>query len=489
MIPIEYLLVGAAAFLCLSIVASKVAARSGVPALLLFLLLGMLAGADGPGGIYFDSPWLAQAIGVVALVLILFSGGLDTRLSDVRPVLWQGLALSTVGVSITALAVGWFTSTFLNFTLLEGILLGAIISSTDAAAVFGLLRARSVQLTGRLKPLLELESGSNDPMAVFLTLGMIQLVQQPEASALQLIPFFIQQMALGALAGYVMARAMVWVVNRVRLEYEGLYPVLTIALVLLLYGVTTSLGGNGFLAVYLAGVLMGSQDFIHQRSLRRFHDGLAWLMQIVMFVALGLQVFPSELPQVAPAGLLIAVFLIFAARPVSVFVTLLPTRLNWRAKTFIAWVGLRGAAPIILATFPLLAGVGQADRIFNLVFFIVLTSVLFQGTLIVPVARLLGVQAQPAPASRSPLAFVMNDGEITNGLFEIIVPDESAAIGKQILDLHLPRGALIVLIGRQGKMVVPDGGTTLEAGDALLLLAAPELQPTVRQRLEPQPTA
>jgi cell volume regulation protein A len=439
--------------------------------LLLFLALGMLAGSDGLG-FYFDYPFLAQSVGVIALAFILFSGGLDTAWDDVRPVLKQGLALSTLGVTLTALCVGWFAATFLGFTLAEGILLGAIIASTDAAAVFAVLNSKSVRLQGRLKELLELESGSNDPMAVFLTVGMLQLVQNPEQSPLTLIPMFLLQMGLGALIGVLIGRGAVWVINRLRLEYDGLYPVLSIAIVLVTYGATALVGGNGFLAVYLAGLIMAQQDFVHKRSLVQFHDGLAWLMQIVMFVTLGLQVYPSRLPNVALNGLYVALFLIFLARPLSVFIALAPTQLNLRAKLFVAWVGLRGAAPIVLGTFPLLAGVAQADAIFHLVFFIVLTSVLLQGTLIVPMARWLRVYDETPPRP-SPLAYVMRDQSIGNDLAEIHVPPSAPAVGKQLVDLHLPADVLVVLIGRGGDMIVPRGGTVVEAGDTVLVMAQP----------------
>lgn len=483
MIPIEQLLVGIAVFLCLGIIASKLAAQFGIPALLLFLAIGMLAGSDGPGGIHFDYPWQAQAVGVVALTLILYSGGLDTRRTDIRPVLYQGLALSTLGVTITALLVGWFASTFLGFSLLEGILLGAIISSTDAAAVMALLRGKGVNLRGRLKPLLELESGSNDPMAVFLTLGLIQLILKPETSALSLIPLFVLQMGIGALAGYLMGKLTVQIINRLRLEYDGLYPVVTLALALLTYGATASLGGNGFLAVYVAGVITGNSDFIHKRSLARFHDGLAWLMQIAMFLTLGLQVYPSRLPPIAGIGLLVAAFLILVARPLSVFVALLLARLGWREKVFVSWVGLRGAAPIVLATFPLLDGLEKADTIFHLVFFITLTSVLLQGTLIVPAARWLKVYRAEPYKPRSPLAFVMDDSKISNDLQEMLVPENSPVIGKQILDLNLPGGVLIVLIGRSGEMIVPNGGTVVQAGDTLLLLAQHDTAEAINRQI------
>jgi cell volume regulation protein A len=467
---IELLFVALAAFLLLSIVGSKAATKTGVPVLLLFLALGMLAGSDGPGGFYFDNPWLSQSVGVVALAFILFSGGLNTPWNDVRPVLKQGLALSTLGVTLTALCVGWFAATFLGFTLAEGVLLGAIIASTDAAAVFAVLNSQSVRLKGRLKELLELESGSNDPMAVFLTIGMLQLIANPGQSPLTLIPMFVLQMGLGALIGVAIGKGAVLVINRLRLEYDGLYPVLSFALVLVTYGATALVGGNGFLAVYLAGLVMAQQDFVHKRSLTQFHDGLAWLMQIVMFVTLGLQVFPSRLPDVALGGLFVALFLIFLARPLSVFLALAPTSLSLREKVFVSWVGLRGAAPIVLATFPLLAGVAKADTIFHLVFFIVLTSVLLQGTLIIPMAKWLKVY-DTTPPRLSPLAYVMRDRTIANDLAEIHVAPSAPAAGKQVVDLHLPPDVLIVLIGRGGDMIVPRGGTVIEPDDTLLVMA------------------
>ncbi len=359
-LTIEYLLLAASGLLLLSVIASKASGRLGVPALLLFLLIGMLAGSDGPGGIHFDDPWFAQSLGVVALAFILFAGGLDTHWASVRPVLGYGVALSTLGVAITAGLVGWFATVALEMSWTDGLLIGAIVSSTDAAAVFAVMRSRSVSLREPLKPLLELESGSNDPMAVFLTLGLISLITGASGSPLDLIPMFVRQMVLGAAIGYGTGKLMVLLVNRLRLEYEGLYPVLTLSLVLLTYSGSTWLGGNGFLAVYLAGLMMGNSEFLHKRSLMRFHDGLAWLMQIAMFLTLGLQVFPTQLVPIAGPGLLLALFLMVCARPVSVFATLAFTGLSFKKKTMVAWVGLRGAVPIILATFPLLAGVPQA---------------------------------------------------------------------------------------------------------------------------------
>lgn len=473
------------AFLVLaSIIASRASARLGVPALLLFLAVGMLAGSEGPGGIHFDDPGSTRSIGVAALALILFAGGLDTNWKSVKPVLWQGLGLATLGVVITALLVGWFVSAVAPFSLLEGLLLGSIVSSTDAAAVFAVLRSRNVSLRGNLKPLLGLESGSNDPMAVFLTVGIVGLLATPASSVAGLIPVFIQQMVLGALIGYVAGRLMIYIVNHLRLEYEGLYPVLTLALVLLSYSGASMVGGNGFLAVYLAGIIMGNSEFIHKRSLMRFHDGLAWLMQITMFLALGLLVFPSRILPVAGMGLLVAVFLIVVARPASVLATLAFAKMDVREKALISWVGLRGAVPIILATFPLLAGVRQADMIFNIVFFIVLTSALFQGSTIPLVARWLGVQAPPRPDTEA--AYDMGDEEcIICRLAEVRVPEESELIGRQIVEAGLPDKADIVLINRGRKIITPTGATVLEPGDVLLVLAEGEALARLKESLQP----
>lgn len=483
MTTLESALVVGSLLLILSVVASKLSAKLGVPALLLFLAIGMLAGSDGPGGIEFDNPRLAQHLGVVALAYILFDGGLETDWRTVRPVWAPALALSTLGVLASACLVGAFAAWVLDFPPLVGVLLGAIVSSTDAAAVFSVLRSRNVGLRARLKALLELEAGSNDPMAVFLTVGLTGLLTASAGSLLDLVPIFFRQMALGALLGLGLGEVAVRALNRLRLEYEGLYPVFTLATVALVYGVTTWLGGNGFLAVYLAGLVLGNRPLIHKASLLRFHDGLAWIVQIAMFLTLGLLVFPSRLPHIAGEGLLVSAFVILLARPLSVFLTLWWTRMDRREKAFVSWVGLRGAVPIILATFPLLAGVPQADTIFDLVFFIVLTSVLLQGTTISQVAARLGV-AVPAPPTRLyPLQFVPaapTDSE----LIEIVVPMRSPIAGKPIVELGLPKGALIVVVSRGDDWIVPTGNTVLEPGDALLVLANRKAVAEIRPILE-----
>jgi len=382
----------------LSILTIKLSNRFGIPSLVLFLAIGMLAGSDGLGGIAFDNPSLVRSLGITALVLILFAGGLDTEWAAVRPILWQGLSLSTIGVLITALLVGVFVSWVQGFSFLEGLLLGAIVSSTDAAAVFMVLRARKAKIPRRLIQLLEFESGSNDPMAVVLTIALIRLLTEPATSFGELVVFFVMQMGVGTVLGIAMGEIMRRLFNALDLELEGIYPVLSVALALLTYGLTDYLDGSGFLAVYLAGLVMQRKPFTHQQSVLRFHDGLAWLMQVTMFLALGLQVFPARLVPIAGAGILISLFLIFIARPASVHTALAFSPVSLREQTLVAWAGLRGAVPIILATFPLVAGIKQADMIFHMVFFIALTSVVMQGTAIPWLTRLLKIGGpQPNP--------------------------------------------------------------------------------------------
>lgn len=477
---IEMIMLAGSVLLLVAIFASKLSSRLGIPALILFLAVGMLAGSEGPGGIHFDDPRLVQSVGVIALAYILFAGGLDTNWQSVRPVVWEGVSLSTVGVGVTSLLVGWFVHVTLGFTWLEGLLLGAIVSSTDAAAVFAVLRGRNVSLRGELKPLLELESGSNDPMAVFLTTGMILLLTDPATRIVSLIPLVVWQMAFGAGLGYLFGKGAVLLINRLRLDYEGLYFVLTMTLVPLTYGVTSLARANGFLAVYVAGMVMGNSAFVQKKSLIRFHDGLAWLMQIVMFLVLGLQVFPSHLVPVISIGLVVAAFLMLVARPVSVFLGLSLSRMSLREKGLIAWVGLRGSVPIVLATFPLLSGIEKAEMMFNLVFFIVLASALLQGSSIPLVARWLGLEA-PNPAPMQPLT---GDEPIAVGaLHSVTIAAGSVMDGKQLVDLSLPAGVLVVYIQRGGSFIVPGGSTVVYAGDRLSLLADDRLLQEVRVKL------
>lgn len=469
MLSLETTLVVASVLLMVSIFASKASSRFGIPSLLLFLVVGMIAGSEGVGGIHFNDPGLARNIGIVALIFILFSGGLETEWKSVRPVISEGLLLSTFGVLITALLLGWFAVYALKFSLLEGLLLGAIVSSTDAAAVFAVLRSKGVSLRGNLRPLIELESGSNDPMAVFLTAGFIGLIISPEGSLLGLVPLFFLQMVLGALLGFGIGKALVFVLNRIKLEYDGLYPVLTMAAVLFTYALVSKLGGNGFLAIYGVGLVMGNNNVVQKRYLIHFHGGLAWLMQIAMFLTLGLLVFPSKLLPVAGAGLLTSLFLMLVARPVSVFIATSLSRFSLKEKTLISWVGLRGSVPIILATFPLIAGVERAEMIFNIVFFIVLLSTLLQGTTIPAVARFLGVEAPMQDKKKYPLELEQTDA-LNTRLIDFVVPLNSPIAGKPVSGIGLPPDSLITLIARNDDFIVPSGQTVIEEGDVLLTL-------------------
>lgn len=433
----------------------------------------MLAGSEGLGGIHFDNALFAKSLGIVALVYILFSGGLDTDWQTVRPVIWPGLTLSLLGTFGTAALIGFFAVYVLKLSLLEGFLLGAVVSSTDAAAVFSILRSRNISLKKRLKPLLEFESGSNDPMAVFMTMGIISIIESSQFNLAALGWFFAKQMLLGALIGFAMSRVITLALNRLNLEYEGLYPVLSTSLVLFTYGFASFFDGNGFLAVYLAGLLMSKQNFFSKKSLLRFHDGLAWLMQIAMFLTLGLLVFPSHLIPVIIPGILVSVFLMFVARPLSVHFCLLPFKFKTNEKHMISWVGLRGAAPIILATFVLMANTPNAAAIFNIVFFVVITSVLLQGTTLPFIAKLLKVDAPLQQRRYSPIEFEQREG-VDAELVELMVPYNAEAAGKPIYELNLPPDCLVTLVCRNDKYVMASGKTILEEGDVVLALVNKE---------------
>lgn len=480
MIPsIETLLFGTAILLIISVIASKISSKISVPALVLFLVIGMLAGSEGVGGIYFDDPQVAQSLGVVALIFILFSGGLDTPVGEIRRIIGRGVVLSTVGVLVTAVMVAVFMMLLLDFTPLEAFLMGAIVSATDAAAVFSILRTQKIGLRGDTTPLLELESGSNDPMAIFLTVGAIELILKPDMPFINLLGFFAQQMVIGAAMGFGIGYLAVRSINKLRLEADGLYSVFTIGLVLFSYALTAMLGGSGFLAVYIVGLVMASKPFIHKTSLSRFHDALSWLMQIILFLSLGLLVFPSRLIPIAGTGILIAIILIFIARPVSVFLSLIFSAFDVRDKLMISWVGLRGATPIVLATFPLLAGIPESAVFFNIVFFVVVISVLLQGSTLIPVAKMLGISRPLEGKPQYPFEVVTNN-DLRNEMAEIKVGEHSTVVNQQIVNLSLPEGSLIVLIARGHGIVVPNGNTIIEAGDTLLVMAEKEALDRIR---------
>lgn len=466
----ENILLIGSLLLIISIIAGKTTYRFGVPTLILFLLIGMLAGSDGLGGIHFDDPKAAQFIGIVSLNFILFSGGLDTNWPTIKPVLWQGVILSTVGVLLTAVTLGIFVWAVAGFSIYEGLLLGAIVSSTDAAAVFSILRSKTLALKSKIRPTLELESGSNDPMAYVLTIVFLGMVVNPEQGLLAAVPLFFKQMVIGAVAGLLFGKASKFVINNINLDFEGLYSVLVIALMFTTFSATDFIGGNGFLAIYLCAVYLGNQDLIHKKSILKMFDGLAWLMQIVLFLTLGLLVFPTQIYPVIGLGLLISLFLIFVARPLSVFLSLIPFKMKNRRRLYISWVGLRGAVPIVFATYPLLAGIEKANMIFNIVFFISLTSVLIQGTTLSIIAKWLHV-ALPAKAKPIAPVDIFLSERAKTAMAEINIPAEAHAVGKKIVELAFPKTAIIAMIKRGEQYITPSGSTVIEADDHLIVLA------------------
>lgn len=469
-LTIENILLVGSILLFISIIVGKTSYKFGVPTLLLFLVIGMLAGSDGIGGIHFDDPKIAQFIGIVSLNFILFSGGLDTSWKSVKPILKEGLVLSTLGVLLTAVSLGTFVWLITDFTIYESLLLGSIVSSTDAAAVFSILRSKSLALKSNLRPTLELESGSNDPTAYVLTIAFLTLVVYQDQSIFSIIPLFLQQMILGGAAGFGFGKLSKVIINEIKLDFEGLYPVLVIALMFITFSATDFIGGNGFLAIYICALYLGNQDLIHKKTIFQVYDGLAWLMQIVLFLTLGLLVFPNQIIPYMGIGMLISIFLILIARPVSVFISLIFFKMNLRRKLYISWVGLRGAVPIVFATYPLLEGIDKAHMIFNIVFFISVTSVLIQGTTLSIVAKWLKVALPEKVKKVTEIDQLILDLP-KSSLQEITVSAECYGVNKRIVDLHFPKSAFIVMIKRDGAYIRPGGSTQLHAHDILMVLA------------------
>ncbi len=476
----------AGVLLLLGIASSKFSARLGMPVLVLFLLVGMLAGSEGVGRIPFEDYPLANSVGSVALALILFDGGLRTSLTSVQRVWRPALSLSTIGVLLTSLLTGLAAAWVLKMPLLQGLLLGSIVGSTDAAAVFSVLRTSGLKLPERLTATLEVESGSNDPMAIFLTLGLIGVITGSADSPQALLLLFLAQFGVGSLVGLGVGRLATWGVNRINLDYPGLYPLLALAFGLVAFGLAAVLGGSGFLAVYIAGIVLGSSSIVFRRGIFSFHDATAWLGQIVLFVMLGLLSFPSRLLAVAGEGLLIALVLIVVARPIAVAVSALPFRFRRRELVFLSWVGLKGAVPITLATFPLMAGVPHSHTIFNAVFFVVLISAITQGWSLPLVARWLhiGRPADPTPALSVEInALRQVDGEIV----DYTVKPKAQVAGQQLRDLALPDGVLVTLILRGREVVMPRGSTALDPGDHVFVAMRTSLQPLIDRLFDPDP--
>lgn len=478
MFAVDHLILLAGVLLLAGIASSKLSTRLGIPGLVLFLMLGMLAGSEGVGRIEFDDFGLAHGIGTLALAMILFDGGLSTPLVAVRAVWRSSFVLATVGVLITAVVTGVAASYVLSLTLLEGLLFGSIVASTDAAAVFSILRAGGVGLPKRLSATLEVESGSNDPMAIFLTISCIELLAGQLDFGPQLVWMFVRQMALGAIFGVVLGRCGAWLVNRIELEVFGLYPVLVSTICLLTFGLTSVSGGSGFLAVYLAGLVLGQQPLVFLRGIRLYHDAVAWLCQIVMFVVLGLLSFPSRLLEVAWQGMLIAAVLMLVARPAAVVISLLPFGYNWREQGFISWVGLKGAVPITLATFPLLRGTPNAELLFDVVFFVVVLSATLQGSSLRLVARRLGLAR--TPVTQPPVTLEISSLRHVDGdIVDYMVVDDSQACGRRVRELALPEGVVIAVVVRGSQFIPPQGNTQLQTGDHAIIVLRPDVRPLV----------
>ncbi|HOZ19002.1 MAG: K(+)/H(+) antiporter NhaP [Bacteroidetes bacterium ADurb.Bin139] len=479
-ITAENILLIGSILLFFSLLAGKTGYKFGVPTLLLFLFVGMIFGSEGMG-LQFSNPKTAQFIGVVALCVILFSGGMDTRYEEIKPIAAQGVILATLGVLLTAI----FTSAFIyaltriipgfDLPLPVCLLLGSIMSSTDSASVFAILRSKGLKLKHNLRPLLELESGSNDPMAYMLTITLIQVIMTTgELKFWKVVLMFFYQMITGGLAGYLLGKLCALLMKKFNIENDSLYPILILAFCFFIYAFTDLVKGNGFLAVYIGGLVIGNSRFVHKKSVKNFFDGLSWLSQIIMFLALGLLVNPSELWPIAGVGLLIGIFMIILARPLAILLSLLPfSRMTMQSRIFTSWVGLRGAVPIIFATYPLVSGVSQANILFNIVFFITILSLLIQGTSIPWVARKLHVSVPQKKTARSEFEMEFSE-DIKSAMSEVIVTEESLRFGNRMTEIPLPDKTLVVMVKRGDSFFIPRGGTEIHVGDKLLIISDDE---------------
>jgi cell volume regulation protein A len=449
-----------------SIVVALGAARTGVPVLVAFLALGMALGSDGPGGIDFDDAELTRQIGTIGLGLILYEGGLQTSWRRLREVAAPAALLSTLGVVVTALVTGVAAYALFTLSWLEAILLGAVVASTDAAAVFATLRFTHIRR--RLARTLEAESGGNDPMAIALTLGLIGWIERPDSYGFDDLVFgIVRQIGLGLVVGIALSAAAMWLFARIPQSVGAFAPVASVAAAALSFGAADVIGGSGFLAVYLVGLAVGSTPSRYRRQLAAFHEGVAFVAQVVLFIVLGLLVFPHDLPDVALAGLALAALLTLVARPAAVWASTSFWPYTQRERLLLGWAGLRGAVPIVLATFALSSDVPHKDTIFNAVFFVVVVSTLVQGTTLEWVARQLGLVTQAPPAHEAPLEVgPMSQLE----LVDFPVAPDHAVNGSAVRELGLPRSALVAVINRNGEAIPPRGSTVVQAGDRLFVL-------------------
>ncbi len=461
---VDSVILMAALLLLTGVLTTKFSNRFGMPALVLFIALGMLLSRY----IYYDDAEITQLVGIFALIVILFQGGMQTDFKEIKPVLGPALSLATLGVLITTVVVGIGASYILDIPLERGLLIGAIVGSTDAAAVFSVLRGHNIKQ--KLTSTLEAESGSNDPMAVFLTVSLIEWIQTPDTSIFGMILSFFMQMGLGLIVGILIGYLAVYVINRINFDSSGLYPVMALGFAIMTYGVAALLHSSGLLAVYVIALVLGNSDLTYRRTILAFNQGFAWMMQIAMFILLGLLVFPSQLSGISWQGLLLSLFLIFVARPIGVFLSLLFTKFAFREKILIAWAGLRGAVPIVLATYPLIAGIEGGQMYFNVVFFVVFTSAIIQGTTISPLAvklKLCEKDQAEGPSLQELIALGKTNSEINH----VRVLPNMPVIGQEIQNLNLPDDILFTAIIRGDKIITPKGNTVIEQGDTLYVMS------------------
>lgn len=460
-----------ALLLIVGVLTTKFSSRIGVPALVLFIAVGMIAGSEVLDFFYLSNAYFAQMVGVVALVSILFEGGMQTNWKAVKPVIKPSLSLATLGVVVTAGLVGVAAKMILGVSWLEGMLVGAIVGSTDASAVFVVLKGKNIN--PKLGSTLEAESGSNDPMAMFLTIALIQFMTASDASLWTMIGFFLWQMGIGLILGLLFGRLAAFSINHISLESSGLYPVFTLAFALVTYSLTDLVNASGLLAVYIAAVVIGNSELTYRHSIFHFNEGFAWMMQILMFVMLGLLVFPSELFtfDVMTKGILLSVILIIVARPVAVFLTTIKMNYTLKEKIFLSWAGLKGAVPIVLATFPLIAGLEHSQEFFNIVFFVVLISALVQGSSIARFAEKLGLTGPTKVDSPHSLELI-SIGKANAEIIEYEVNEATPFIDRTLQEIEFPRLVSISAIIRAGRVITPAGMTKVLAGDILYILVS-----------------
>ncbi|UNK19725.1 potassium/proton antiporter [Paenibacillus sp. N3/727] len=461
---VDTVILVSALLLLTGVLTTKFSARFGMPALVLFIALGMILSRY----VYYDNAEITQLVGIFALIVILFQGGMQTEFKEIRPVLGPALSLATVGVLLTTTVIGLCATYILDISLEKGLLIGAIVGSTDAAAVFSVLGGLNIK--ERITSTLEAESGSNDPMAVFLTVSLIEWIKAPDISIGGMILSFFMEMGLGLVVGILVGFLAVYIINRINFDSSGLYPVMALGFAILTYGAAELIHSSGLLAVYVMALVLGNTELTYRRTILAFNQGFAWMMQIAMFVLLGLLVFPNQLTSIAWQGLLLSLLLMFVARPMGVLLSLLFTKFAFREKMMIAWAGLRGAVPIVLATYPLIAGIEGGQMFFNVVFFVVLTSAIIQGTTISPLAVKLKLIEKDKPQAPS-LLELFALGKANSEINHVQVQNNMPVIGQEIQNLNLPDDILFTAIIRKDRIITPKGNTILEQGDTVYVMS------------------